>query len=181
MFCKRSWKAYKPGDILKAYNGKTIEVLNTDAEGRLILADALSYASKHYKPEYILDFATLTGAVVVALGYVATGIMGTDDTLIKKVKSSSNATAEKVWELPLWPEHEKATKSDIADLKNIASPGVGAGTIMGAAFLKAFAGEQPWTHIDIAGTAWGFDRTYTNKGASGFGVRLLLNYLEKGR
>lgn len=88
---------------------------------------------------------------------------------------------ERVWELPLWPEYEKATKSDIADLKNIASPGVGAGTIMGAAFLKAFAGEQPWTHIDIAGTAWGFDRPYTNKGASGFGVRLLLSYLDKGR
>ncbi len=103
-------KAYRPGDILKAYNGKTIEVLNTDAEGRLILADALSYASKHYDPEFILDFATLTGAVVVALGHVATGIMGTDESLIEKIKSSSEVTGEKVWEFPLWTEYLDSSK-----------------------------------------------------------------------
>ena len=182
-------KAYKPGDILKAYNGKTIEVLNTDAEGRLILADALSYASKHYKPEYILDFATLTGAVVVALGYVATGIMGTDDTLIKKVKSSSNTTAEKVWELPLWKEYCHQIRSKIADVKNIGAP-MQAGTIAAGAFLKEFVKDGiPWCHFDIAGTAWSDSETdnggvvrekpYTPKeGASGNVIRLVLDLIE---
>ena len=110
-------KALKPGDILTAYNGKTIEVLNTDAEGRLILADALAYASKHYNPEYILDFATLTGAVLIALGHVATGIMGTDEALIEKIKASSKRTEEKVWEFPLWDEFCEHVKSEIADVK----------------------------------------------------------------
>ena len=99
--------------------------------------------------------------------------------MISRLKKSGDETGERVWELPLWEEFEKAVKSDIADLKNIASPGVGAGTITGAAFLKQFAGNQPWTHIDIAGTAWGFDKEYIPKGASGYGVRLLLNYLEQ--
>ena len=175
-----SGSAIKPGDILKSMSGKTIEVLNTDAEGRLVLADALTYAQR-YKPKEVIDLATLTGAVLHALGHQAAAVIGNNTAMIQKLKNAGEATGERVWELPLWPEYEKATKSDIADLKNIASPGVGAGTIMGAAFLKAFAGEQPWTHIDIAGTAWGFDRPYTNKGASGFGVRLLLSYLDKGR
>ena len=175
-----SGSAIKPGDILKSMSGKTIEVLNTDAEGRLVLADALTYAQR-YKPKEVIDLATLTGAVIHALGHHAAAVIGNNPTMIQKLKDAGNLTGERVWELPLWEEHEKATKSDIADLKNIASPGVGAGTIMGAAFLKAFAGEQPWVHIDIAGTAWGFDRPYTNKGASGFGVRLLLRYLEKSR
>jgi leucyl aminopeptidase len=173
-----SGSAIKPGDILKSMSGKTIEVLNTDAEGRLVLADALTYAQR-YNPKEVIDLATLTGAVLHALGHHAAAVIGNNPAMIQKLKDSGEATGERVWELPLWEEHEKATKSDIADLKNIASPGVGAGTTMGAAFLKPFAGEQPWTHIDIAGTAWGFDRPYTNKGASGFGVRLLLNYLEK--
>jgi leucyl aminopeptidase len=173
-----SGSAIKPGDILKSMSGKTIEVLNTDAEGRLVLADALTYAQR-YKPKEVIDLATLTGAVLHALGHHAAAVIGNNPAMIQKLKDAGEATGESVWELPLWEEHEKATKSDIADLKNIASPGVGAGTTMGAAFLKPFAGDQPWTHIDIAGTAWGFDRPYTNKGASGFGVRLLLNYLEK--
>ena len=173
-----SGSAIKPGDILKSMSGKTIEVLNTDAEGRLVLADALTYAQR-YKPKEVIDLATLTGAVLHALGHHAAAVIGNNPAMIQKLKDSGEATGERVWELPLWEEHEKATKSDIADLKNIASPGVGAGTTMGAAFLKPFAGDQPWTHIDIAGTAWGFDRPYTDKGASGFGVRLLLNYLEK--
>ena len=148
-------KAYKPGDILTAYNGKTIEVLNTDAEGRLILADGLSYASKHYEPEFILDFATLTGAVLVALGHIATGIMGTDGDLISRVKRSSENVGERVWEFPLWPEYCKQIRSDIADVKNIGAPRQ-AGTIAGGAFLKEFVGENiPWVHFDIAGTAWG--------------------------
>ncbi|MZH05245.1 MAG: leucyl aminopeptidase [Nitrospinae bacterium] len=172
--------AIKPGDILKSMSGKTIEVLNTDAEGRLVLADALTYAQR-FKPKEVIDLATLTGAVLHALGHHAAAVVGTNPAMIEKLKDAGDATGERVWELPLWEEFEKGTKSEIADLKNIASPGFGAGTIMGAAFLKAFAGEQPWTHIDIAGTAWGFDRPYTNKGPSGYGVRLLLRYLEKGR
>ena len=115
-------KAQRPGDIVTAYNGKTIEVLNTDAEGRLILADGLSYASKHYDPEYILDFATLTGAMVVTLGHIATGIMGTNDNLIDNIGKASKATGEKVWELPLWEEFCKQIQSSIADVKNMGSP-----------------------------------------------------------
>ena len=169
--------AIKPGDILKSMSGKTIEVLNTDAEGRLVLADALTYAQR-YKPKEVIDLATLTGAVLMALGHQAAAVIGTSPEMIKQLKESGSATGERVWELPLWEEFEKATKSDIADLKNIASPGVGAGSSMGAAFLKAFAGDQPWTHIDIAGTAWGVENGYTPKGASGYGVRLLIHYLE---
>jgi leucyl aminopeptidase len=172
-------KAYKPGDILKAYNGKTIEVLNTDAEGRLILADALSYASKHYDPEFILDFATLTGAVLAALGHIAAGVMGTHDDLMKQVKLSSKNSGEKVWELPLWPEFCKQIKSEIADVKNTGAP-MQAGTIAGAAFLKEFVGKSiPWVHFDIAGTAWGSKTTSIDpKGsATGWGIRLVLDML----
>ena len=172
-------KAYRPGDVLTAYNGKTIEVLNTDAEGRLILADALSYASKHYDPEYMIDFATLTGAVVVALGHVATGIMGTDKALVGAIKSSSKTTAEKVWEFPLWDEYLEQVKSKIADVKNVGAP-MQAGSIAGGAFLEAFVGEGiPWCHFDIAGTAWGDkDLPYQNKGtATGEVIRLVVDLL----
>ena len=173
-------KAYKPGDILTAYNGKTIEVLNTDAEGRLILADGLSYASKHYEPEFILDFATLTGAVLVALGHVAAGVLGTDEDLMRLVKESSVNAEEKVWELPLWPEFCKQVKSKIADVKNMGAARQ-AGTIAGAAFLKEFVGESiPWVHFDIAGTAWGGKPTSIDpKGsATGWGVRLVLDLID---
>ena len=173
-------KAYRPGDILTAYNGKTIEVLNTDAEGRLILADALAYASKHYKPEYILDFATLTGAVVVALGHIASGIMGTDPNLISSIKTSSCMTGEKVWEFPLWDEYLEQVKSKIADVKNLGSPGQ-AGTIAGAAFLKEFVDDEiPWCHFDIAGSAWGDKKlAYQNPGsATGEIIRLVLDLLK---
>ena len=172
-------KAYKPGDVLTAYNGKTIEVLNTDAEGRLILADGLSYASKHYDPEYILDFATLTGAVLVALGHIATGVMGTNRELLNRVFEASEKTVEKVWELPLWPEYCKQIKSDIADVKNMGAP-MQAGTIAAGAFLKEFVDEKiPWVHFDIAGTAWGAKpNSITPKGsATGWGVRLVLEML----
>ena len=173
-------KAYRPGDILTAYNGKTIEVLNTDAEGRLILADALAYASKHYNPEYILDFATLTGAVVVALGHIASGIMGTDSKLISDIKTSSCSTGEKVWEFPLWDEYLEQVKSKIADVKNLGSPGQ-AGTIAGAAFLKEFVNDDiPWCHFDIAGSAWGDKKiAYQNPGsATGEIIRLVLDLLK---
>ena len=172
-------KAYKPGDILKAYNGKTIEVLNTDAEGRLILADGLSYATKHYNPEFILDFATLTGAVLVALGHIAAGVMGTDESLINKVKKASKNTGEKVWEFPLWPEFCKQVKSEIADVKNVGAARQ-AGTIAGGAFLKEFVGKDiPWVHFDIAGTAWGGRPTSIEpKGsATGWGIRLVLDLM----
>ncbi|MAD51800.1 MAG: leucyl aminopeptidase [Candidatus Marinimicrobia bacterium] len=178
-------KAYKPGDILTAYNGKTIEVLNTDAEGRLILADALSYVSKHYDPAFIFDFATLTGAVIIALGHIATGIMGTDEKLIEKVKKSSARTGEKVWEFPLWEEYCEQVQSRIADVKNMGSPGQ-AGTIAGGAFLKEFVREGiPWCHFDIAGTAWDDiagtawddkEKPYGPKaGATGNVIRLVLD------
>jgi len=180
-------KAYKPGDILTAYNGKTIEVLNTDAEGRLILADALSFVSKHYDPAFIFDFATLTGAVIIALGHIATGIMGTDEKLIEKVKKSSAKTGEKVWEFPLWEEYCEQVQSKIADVKNMGSPGQ-AGTIAGGAFLKEFVREGiPWCHFDIAGTAWddiagtAWDakkKPYGPKaGATGNVIRLVLDFM----
>ena len=172
-------KALKPGDILTAYNGKTIEVLNTDAEGRLILADALAYASKHYKPKYILDFATLTGAVLITLGHIATGIMGTDDKLINNVKESSTKTGEKVWELPLWEEFSKQIESKIADVKNMGEARQ-AGTIAGGVFLKEFVGNDiPWVHFDIAGTAWGGKPTpyMTKDGASGAIIRLVIDLM----
>ena len=174
-----SGTAIKPGDILKSMSGKTIEVLNTDAEGRLILADALTYAAR-YKPRALIDLATLTGAVIMALGHEAAAVLGSDDELVHRLQQCGDITGERLWPLPLWPEHEKAMKSDLADLKNIASPGVGAGTITGAAFLKAFAEDQPWCHLDIAGTSWsGEDNPYAPKGSSGFGVRLLVRFLEQ--
>ena len=170
--------AIKPGDILTASNGKTIEVLNTDAEGRLILSDALVYAQR-YKPKALIDLATLTGAVIMALGHQAAAAVGTDSKTIQKLIASGDATGERLWELPLYEEFEKGTKSDIADLKNISSPGVGAGTIMGAAFLKPFTGDFPWVHLDIAGTAWtSMERPYVPKGGSAYGVRLLIDYLK---
>ncbi|MFQ6606441.1 MAG: leucyl aminopeptidase [Fidelibacterota bacterium] len=172
-------KAYKPGDVLTAYNGKTIEVLNTDAEGRLILADALSYVSKHYDPQYILDFATLTGAVIIALGHVATGIMGTDTKLIKAVKTASRRTGELVWEFPLWDEYCEQVKSKVADVKNVGAKRQ-AGTIAGGAFLKEFVKEGiPWVHFDIAGTAWNGDKKpyLPKRGATGVMIRLVLDLL----
>jgi len=170
--------AIKPGDILTASNGKTIEVLNTDAEGRLILADALVYAQR-YKPKALIDLATLTGAVIMALGHQAAAAVGTDSKLIQKLIASGDVTGERLWQLPLYEEFEKAIKSDIADLKNITSKGVGAGTITGAAFLKPFTGDFPWVHLDIAGTAWtSNEKPYVPKGGSAYGVRLLIDYLK---
>jgi len=173
-----SGTAIKPGDVVTSMAGKTIEVLNTDAEGRLVLADALAFAAR-FKPRAVVDLATLTGAVIIALGHAAAAVIGTDEDLIADLIASGERSGERLWQLPLWDEHEKALKSDIADLKNIAAPGVGAGTITGAAFLKAFVADAPWAHLDIAGTAWlGENKPYTPKGASGFGVRLLVDFLE---
>ncbi len=170
-----SGKAYKPGDILKSYSGKTIEVINTDAEGRLILADALGYAAK-YKPKAVIDIATLTGACVVALGHHATGMMGTDDELMEKISQTGKSTNERVWQLPLFKEYYEQIKSDIADVKNVG--GRPAGAITAAAFLSKFIEGCPWVHLDIAGTEWTEKaKPYTPKGATGVGVRLLIHFL----
>lgn len=170
-----SGTAVHPGDVVKTLNGKTVEVINTDAEGRLCLADALSYATR-YKPSAILDLATLTGAVMIALGNQAVGLMGNNPKLIDKVRKAGFSTGERVWELPLWSEYEEQIKSDVADLKNTG--GRGAGSITAGAFLKNFVEEYPWVHLDIAGTAWSdLDRPYTPKGSTGVGVRLLVQFL----
>ena len=171
--------AQRPGDIVTAYNGKTIEVLNTDAEGRLVLADVLSYVNTKYEPAAILDFATLTGAVLIALGNRASGVMGNDISFMKEVKKASESSFEKVWELPLWEEYTSEIQGKYADLKNIGEPRL-AGTITAGAFLKEFVGDTPWAHLDIAGTAWGpKEPSYQPKvGATGVAVRLVYQLLE---
>jgi len=171
--------AQRPGDIVTAYNGKTIEVLNTDAEGRLVLADVLSYVNKNYEPTAILDFATLTGAVLVALGNRASGVLGNNNTLMKEVKKASEVSSEKVWELPLWEEYTREIKGKYADIKNIGEARL-AGTITAGAFLKEFVDDTPWVHMDIAGTAWGpKEPSYQPKvGATGVAVRLVYQLLE---
>lgn len=170
-----SGSASKPGDIVKAYNGKTIEILNTDAEGRLILADALSYTTKNYKPNYVIDIATLTGACVVALGNNASGLFTNNNPFAEKVIAAGEESGDRCWQLPLWPEHDEKVKSDVADVKNLGSPEGSGGAIAGAAFLKQFVGDIPWVHLDVAGTAWTTaPRDYYCKGATGVGVRLFV-------
>ena len=172
-----SGKATKPGDVVRAMSGKTIEVINTDAEGRLILADAIAYARKLGATQ-IVDLATLTGAVSIALGDVNTGILGTDQELIDEVIASGREVGEKLWQLPLDKEYTRQIKSDIADIKNVG--GRKAGTITAAAFLKEFADGISWAHLDIAGTAWGDDaKPYRSKGPTGVAVRTLLNLIER--
>ncbi len=169
-----SGSAYRPDDVLKSYSGITVEITNTDAEGRLVLADALSYSLK-YKPKAIIDIATLTGASIVALGYIASPVLGNDQELVNKIKKASEKSLEKVWQLPLWEEYEDNIKSDIADVKH-AHEGIDAGVIVGATFLKKFVGDTPWAHLDIGNTAWAKqDRSWTVKGPTGFSVLLLLN------
>ncbi len=165
-------KAYKPGDVLRSLSGLTVEVISTDAEGRLVLSDALTYAQR-YQPSAIIDIATLTGACIVALGYEAAGIMGNDDALIERIRDIGSRVGEKVWPLPLWDSYFDNLKSDVADFKNVGERT--AGTIIGGIFLKQFVSDEiPWAHLDIAGTAWADkDAAATPKGASGFGVRLL--------
>jgi leucyl aminopeptidase len=170
-----SGTAVKPGDVVKTMSGKTIEVINTDAEGRMVLADALAYAAR-YKPSAIVDLATLTGACVVALGNHATGVMGTNPKLIERLKQAGEHCGERVWELPLWEEYQEQIKSDVADMKNVG--GRGGGAITAAAFLQKFVGDIPWAHLDIAGTSWNDEaRPYAPKGATGVGVRLLIQWL----
>jgi leucyl aminopeptidase len=170
-----SGRATRPGDVIRIMDGKTVEVDNTDAEGRLVLADALVFA-KRYKPKTVVDLATLTGACVVALGHYATGMMGTDVDTMAALRKAGDRTYERVWELPLYDEYEKLIKSDVADVKNIG--GRWAGAITAGWFLKKFATDFPWVHMDIAGTAMLEENTeYTQRGASGVGVRLLTEWL----
>lgn len=174
-----SGKATKPGDILKFYNGKTAEVKNTDAEGRLILADALSYAVKHYKPDAIIDLATLTGACQHALGPFFSGLFGQHEDLIKKVQDSAERSGDYVWRLPLTDDYKIAIVSDVADLCNIGKSNYKAGATTAAAFLQNFVEDTPWAHLDIAGTAFDVpDKPYFKRsGATGAGIRLLIDLL----
>ena len=170
-----SGTALKPGDVIRSLSGKTIEVINTDAEGRLVLADALAYA-KRYNPAAVIDLATLTGACVIALGHLASGLLGNNPELIDRIKQAAEQTGERVWELPLWEEYAEQIKSDVADVKNVG--GRPAGTITGAAFLSKFAEGLKWAHLDIAGTAWtDKEKPYHPKGGTGVGVRLLMQLL----
>jgi len=172
-----SGKATKPGDVVKAMTGKTIEVINTDAEGRLILADAIAYAKK-LGATRIIDMATLTGAVSIALGDVNAAVLGTDQKLIDEIISAGHEVGEKFWQLPLDKEYSKQIKSDIADIKNVG--GRKAGTITAAAFLKEFADGVAWAHLDIAGTAWGDDaKPYRSKGPTGIALRTLLKIVDR--
>ena len=165
-----SGTALKPGDVIRSHLGKTIEIINTDAEGRLILCDALSYA-RRYQPARVVDLATLTGAMVIALGHTATGVMGTDDALIEQLRAAGERAGERVWPLPLWDEYRDLIKSDIADMKN--SGGRPAGSISAGWFLREFADAFPWAHLDIAGTAYSDRDDPTRvKGPTGLGVRL---------
>ncbi len=170
-------KAQKPGDVVKTLSGKTVEIISTDAEGRMILADALYYAVDRYKPKYLIDLATLTGACVVALGSEASGIMGNDDELVKMLIKAGEKSGDRLWELPLWDVYKDLLKSDVADMKNSGSRWGGA--IQGGIFLKEFINDTRWAHVDIAGTAY-LDRSkpYFTKGATGAGVRLLISFIE---
>jgi leucyl aminopeptidase len=162
----------RPGDIVTAMNGVTIEVNNTDAEGRLVLADALAYAVEQ-GAEKLVDLATLTGAILVALGHVYAGWFSNDDDWMATIDTAGKTTGELGWRMPLHPEIEESTKGKYADLQNV-SEAREAGSSYGAEFLKRFVDGRPWVHMDIAGTAWGMKRNYVGNGASGFGVRTLI-------
>lgn len=171
--------SYRPGDIIRMYNGKSVEVLNTDAEGRMILADAIAYGIVTYGPKAVIDLATLTGAAIIALGANVAPLIGNDKQLTDRLRKLSDKTREKMWELPLYDEYYEQIRSTYADIKNIGGrPG---GAITAAAFLSNFVNDVPWVHIDIAGTAWTqegtHEKSYNHRGATGFGVRTLVKLL----
>ncbi|MGC2033960.1 MAG: leucyl aminopeptidase [Thermoplasmata archaeon] len=179
--------AYRPGDVVRTYNGKTIEVLNTDAEGRVVLSDALGYVIDKYHPDEVIDLATLTGAQVIALGDDTAGLVSTDDRLAKGLADASVITGEPIWRMPLTDYHRELVKSDIADVRNVTELTV-AGMLTAGAFLESFVGRTPWAHLDIAGPAYTTPSTrkyqpqYQNIGATAFGVRLVTRYLmDRGR
>jgi leucyl aminopeptidase len=163
----------KPGDVVTTMSGKTVEILNTDAEGRLILCDALTYAER-YKPAAVVDIATLTGAMVIALGHVATGLFANSDPLARELAHAGEASWDRAWHLPLWDDYQEGLKSNFADIPNIGSRAGGA--ITAACFLERFAKAFPWAHLDIAGTAW---KSGHEKGATGRPVALLANFLSR--
>jgi leucyl aminopeptidase len=173
-----SGTAQRPGDVVRSMSGQTIEVINTDAEGRLVLADALWYTQENFKPKEIIDFATLTGAIVVALGEITAGLFSNDDELAAALLKSSEAVGEPIWRLPMRDDYDRDIDCDVADMKNVGS-GRGAGSITAAQFLKRFIKEgTPWAHIDIAGVTWSKKGTSLQaKGATAFGVRLAYEYL----
>ncbi|MFM7702729.1 MAG: leucyl aminopeptidase, partial [Alphaproteobacteria bacterium] len=174
-----SGTAQRPGDVVKSMSGQTIEVINTDAEGRLVLADVLHYANTKFKPKFMIDLATLTGAIIVALADVYAGLFSNDDNLSKQLSACGEETGERVWRLPLGEEYDEMINSDIADMKNVGS-GRGAGSITAAQFLRRFVGETKWVHLDIAGVAWkGKGDALAHKGATGYGVRLLNELVKK--
>src|SRR6202044_2371903 len=171
-------KAQRPGDIVTSMSGQTIEIINTDAEGRLVLADVLHYVNKRFKPRFMINLATLTGAIIVALGQEYAGMFSNDDKLSERLAKAGEATGERVWRMPLAPEYDKIIDSKFADVKN--SGGRFAGSITAAQFLQRFVNKTPWAHLDIAGTALGSPQTEINKSwSSGWGVRLLNNLVEE--
>ena len=163
-------KATKPGDVVKTMSGQTVEILNTDAEGRLVLCDALTYVER-FKPKNVIDIATLTGAVIVALGHVASGLMSNNQKLADKIIDAGHASMDKAWQLPLWDEYQNDLDSNFADIANI---GGRAGTITAACFLSRFTKKYPWAHLDVAGTAHGSGKAKASRGRP---VPLLTNYL----
>jgi leucyl aminopeptidase len=178
-----SGKAQRPGDVVTSMSGQTIEVINTDAEGRLVLADALWYCKERFKPRFMVDLATLTGAIIICLGNEKAGLFANDDELARRLAAAGDAVGEPLWRMPLGEEYDKMIKSEIADMKNTGERG--AGSITAAQFLKRFVGDTPWAHLDIAGVAWSKkDRETGPKGGTGFGVRLLdrlvADHYEKG-
>jgi leucyl aminopeptidase len=165
-------RAQRPGDIVKTMSGQTIEIINTDAEGRLVLADVLHYVRTRFKPKFMIDLATLTGAIIVALGHEHAGLFANDDKLAQRLIRAGLDTGERVWRMPLGPEYDKKVESKFADMKNVG--GRDAGSITAAQILQRFVDKTPWAHLDIAGTAMGSPQSEINKSwASGWGVRLL--------
>jgi leucyl aminopeptidase len=167
----------KPGDVIRSYAGKTIEVIDTDAEGRLILADGLSYAVREYKPDVVIDLATLTGSIIQTLGYEAAGLFTVSDNLASDLTKAGEETGERLWRLPVWDEYKEEISSDIADLKNYHGKPL-AGAIVAAKFLEVFTDEHPeWAHLDIAGMAFGDNDFAPGRAGTAYGIRLLRTYL----
>jgi leucyl aminopeptidase len=167
-----SGSAQRPGDVVKSYSGQTIEVINTDAEGRLVLADVVWYCQQKFDPQFMVDLATLTGAIIISLGHEHAGLFSNDDALAEKLLAAGKETGEKLWRMPLDEAYDKQIKSEIADMKNIG--GRPAGSVTAAQFIKRFVNDKPWAHLDIAGMAWSSkDAPTVPKGATAFGVRLL--------
>jgi leucyl aminopeptidase len=167
-----SGTAQRPGDVVRSLSGQTIEVINTDAEGRLVLADVLWYCQQRFDPAFMVDLATLTGAIIIGLGHEYAGLFSNDDALSQRLVAAGTETGERLWRMPLGEEYDRQIKSDIADMKNVG--GRPAGSITGAQFIQRFVNGKPWAHLDIAGMAWSAKEGPTRpKGATAFGVRLL--------